>query len=126
MIKTSRFYFKRKWMGHESFKGLLHHKWLEFVSKANDKVYSLDKWTSCVAMLRSFLRGWGANLNGEYKRKKTILLDQLRNLDSLAELHGLNSEEWSHRYSIEADLEQTYAMEENHWHQRSGLDWITK
>ena len=77
-------------------------------------MYSLDRWNSSIALLRSFLRGWGVNLNGEYKRKKKVLLDQLKCLDSLADLQGLNYEEWSQRYSIEADLEQTYTMEENH------------
>lgn len=66
MVKFGRFYFEKKWLCQETFRGVLHKKWLEIDRRATNKVYSLDRWNGCIA----FLSGWGVNMNGEYKKKK--------------------------------------------------------
>jgi len=46
-----------------------------------ESAYYLDKWHGNLVMLRQFLKGWGANIRGDYRREKEALLQQLREID---------------------------------------------
>lgn len=67
-----------------------------------------------IASLREFFRGWVAHMNGECKRKKTLILDHLNNMDRVAEERDLNADEWTVRYTAEKELEKIYEMEERY------------
>jgi hypothetical protein len=41
----------------------------------------MDKWHGGVATLRNFLKGWGRNIRGEYRRKKEELMQQILKTD---------------------------------------------
>jgi hypothetical protein len=45
-------------------------------NRSLDDAYSLDVWHGGLAALRQFLKGWGANLRGEYRRKKKSILEK--------------------------------------------------
>jgi mannosylglycoprotein endo-beta-mannosidase len=73
--------------------------------------------------LRSFLKGWGANLKKEARAKKDSLVNQIKDLDMLADGVGLSEDEWGWRYHLEDLLVLLYQREEEYWRQRSRVKW---
>jgi hypothetical protein len=73
--------------------------------------------------LRSFLKGWGANLKKEARAEKDSLLSQIKELDLIADGVGLLDEDWGWRYHLEGTLVLLYQREEEYWHQRSRVRW---
>lgn len=122
--KQKRFFFEKKWFEQENFLEVVQEKWKEIGSKTPVNIYSLDNWNGRLVVLRQFLKGWGANTNGKFRKEKWVILDLLSKVDNKAEELGLCTEEWLYRYRLERDLEKMYAMEENYWHQRGDTKWI--
>lgn len=93
-------------------------------SRCPETCYSLDRWHGCLALLRSFLKGWNVQRLGDHKRVKSELREELRKIGAQAETMDLSPQEWEHRYALERDLEQIYVMEESYWRQRAGKHWL--
>lgn len=87
-------------------------------------IYSVDSWNGGLASLRQFLKGWGANVCGQYRKDKKYLLDQIRFYDSKAESSSLSTEDWLVRNKIDEELERIYEVKEKEWHQKSQMKWI--
>jgi hypothetical protein len=83
----------------------------------------LDLWQLQSGKLRSFLKGWGANLKKEARAEKESLLSQIKDLDLLADGVGMSEEDWGWRYHLEDLLVLLYQREEEYWHQRSRVRW---
>jgi mannosylglycoprotein endo-beta-mannosidase len=83
----------------------------------------LDLWQLQSGKLRSFLKGWGANLKKEARAKKESLLNQIKDLDLLANGVGLSEEDWGWRYHLEDLLVLLCQREEEYWRQRSRVRW---
>lgn len=71
-----------------------------------DLIYSLDSWNRGIASLRKILEDQGANVNGEYKKERKILLDHIDCLDRKAQFSDLSAEDWITRYKVEEELEK--------------------
>jgi hypothetical protein len=83
-------------------------------------VYSLDKWHGCVDALRNFIKGWGRNVKGEYRRKMNELMEQIQYIDEEMLVQGgcVDDESWRKRYQLECELEKLMENEELYWQQR--------
>jgi hypothetical protein len=68
--RMSRFFFERQWNKMEGFDSLVMEKWRGFKAKCPPEAYSLDAWHGILANMRRFLKGWGQNVRGEYRRKR--------------------------------------------------------
>jgi hypothetical protein len=86
----------------------------------------LDTWQQQSQGLRKFLKEWGANLRGEYRRERKNLTNELQRLDSKEGLDCHNDAEWRERYKLEKALMQLFSAEEVYWQQRSGEKWIVQ
>jgi hypothetical protein len=62
--------------------------------------------------LTSFLKGWGANLKKEARAEKESLINQIKDLDLLADGVGLLEEDWGWRYHLEDLLVLLYQRED--------------
>jgi hypothetical protein len=74
--KQRHFFFERQWTKAEGFQDTINEKWKMIKNRSLDDAYSLDVWHGGLAALRQFLKGWGANLRGEYRRKKKSILEK--------------------------------------------------
>jgi hypothetical protein len=83
-----------------------------------------DFWREIKSYTRRFCKGWGANANGQIKKKKRDLLEKLKNIDSEMEINGLNVLQWQQRFRWEGELEGIYQFEEIQWQRRGGVKWI--
>jgi hypothetical protein len=78
-------------------------------------------WQGMMAKLRKFLRGYGANLRGDQRRKMGELKRKIAQLDEMAERDELDVGGWGERYNLENDLAQLYKQEELYWQSRGGV-----
>ena len=122
--RNRQFFFEKQWLQEPDFREIVVRKWFKGRSRHPVQAYSVDKWHGNLCSLRSFLKGWGANLRGDYRRKKEALLKQISDIDSSEQQGILSKEKWTHRIQIEAELESLMEKEELYWKQRSGVKTI--
>jgi hypothetical protein len=84
----------------------------------------LSCWQSQCQELRRFLKGWGANLKGQFRRDREAHTNTILRLDNRNEVLVLNNSEWRERYAAEKELVGLFAAEEAYWRQRGGEKWI--
>jgi hypothetical protein len=84
-------------------------------------------WHHQIGLLcRYYLKGRGANLCRDSRLEKDSLLQQIQELDVVADGVGLNDEGWLHRYHLEETLVNIYQKEEDYWRQRSHIKWTVE
>lgn len=81
-------------MDTTDFYQLVFRKWQEAEDRCPEKCYSLDCWHWCLALLRSYLKGWNIALMGEQKKVKFELRGELERIDKLTETRHLSPVEW--------------------------------
>jgi hypothetical protein len=62
--------------------------------------------------LRRFLKGWGANLKGQFRRDREVYNGIMVRLDCRNEMVGLSDLEWRERYKAEKELMRLFSAEE--------------
>ena len=80
-LEPRQFFFEKQWTAQKGFSELIQQKWGEASERHPVGAYSVDKWHGNMSRLRKFLKGWGANLRGEYRRAKTDLLARIQEID---------------------------------------------
>jgi len=90
------------------------------MAKCPESSYSLDRWHSGVSALRTFLKGWGRNIRGDYRRTKNCIIQQIQELDTNMENFGFNHDMSVKRIQLEKELENIMGAEEIYWQQRGG------
>jgi hypothetical protein len=122
--KQRQFFFERQWTKMEGFQDTIKEKWQMIRNRSPNNAYSLDVWHGGLAALRQILKGWGANLRGEYKRKKKSILEKIQDIDRRGEGSESAEEVIKERHHLEGDLEKAMEEEETYWQQRGGGKWI--
>jgi mannosylglycoprotein endo-beta-mannosidase len=105
----------------EGFIKTVEDKWRQNRDRCPARAYSMDKWHGGVATLRNFLKGWGRNVRGEYRRRKKELMQQILKTD-VEESEGVSLQggQLCRRYQLEAEMEKLMEAEEIYWQQRGG------
>jgi hypothetical protein len=76
--RSTRFFFEKGWLALPGFTDLFRNKWFEFGRTHGHCFDLLDLWQFHSRKLRSFLRGWGANLRREAIVEKDDILQQIQ------------------------------------------------
>jgi hypothetical protein len=121
--RSNRFFFEKSWLVIPNFSNLICSKWGDFARDQSWCFDLLDLWQFQSGKLRSFLKGWGANLKKEARAEKEGLINQIKDLDLLADGVGLSEDDWGWRYHLEDQLVLLYQREEEYWRQRSRVRW---
>jgi mannosylglycoprotein endo-beta-mannosidase len=66
----------------------------------------------------------GANVRGEYRRKKKQILAEIQNIDTEGGHNFLNEVQIRRRQNLEVKLEELMEAEEIYWQQKGGEKWI--
>jgi hypothetical protein len=80
---------------------------------------SVQRWNNKLSALRRFIRGWAAQINGEYKKKKSDLQNTICSLDVQAEVRDLNVEELECLSQARENLIKLLREEEIKYYQRA-------
>lgn len=92
--KQRQFYFERHWLQQEGFLEVVKTRWQDTRSKIPPGTSAINVWHTCISSLRNFLKGWGRNQRGEFKRKKKDIMDQIEQIDMEAEKGELTEQRW--------------------------------
>jgi hypothetical protein len=122
--RSNRFFFENAWISSLGFHGLVENKWLSLLDSPSHCRDPIDLWIKLSEGLHKFLKGWGANQRSFNRRNKDVLLQQIQELDLLANNSGLDDEGWSRRYHLEEHLMAIHRDEEEFWHQHGRLKWV--
>jgi hypothetical protein len=116
-----QFFLEKQWLKMEGFIKTVEDKWRKNKDRCPARAYSMDKWHGGVATLRDFLKGWGRNVRGEYRRRKEELMQQILKTN-VEESEGvsLHGGQLCRRYQLEAEMEKLMEAEEIYWQQRGG------
>jgi hypothetical protein len=121
--RSSRFIFENGWLLVQGFKALLSAKWGQLLEESRCRRDLVEVWHGFSVGLRSFLKGWSANLGSDKKREKALILSQIRVLDDRADSIGLSDDDWALRYHLEELIVLFYQREEEYLRQRGRLEW---
>jgi hypothetical protein len=77
-----------------------------------------DFWKRLKNEMRQLCKGMSANLDGQIKRDKTRLLQDIKELDGKVYSQSMGEEEWTRMYNLERELEGIYTYEERIWSKR--------
>jgi mannosylglycoprotein endo-beta-mannosidase len=105
---------------------MIKAKWGTFVPSQGSFFDAIGFWHHQIGLLRRYLKGWGANLRRDLRFEKDSILQQIQELDFVADGIGLNDEGWMRRYHLEETLVNLYQKEEDYWRQRSRIKWIVQ
>jgi hypothetical protein len=106
-IRRSHFHFEKQWLMEPDFKEVVINK-IADIFLSHKYRSALDMWHMVMTQLRKFLKGYGANLRGDIRRRKAELGGLIAELDKKADTGQMRGEEWSQRYSLEEELAKIY------------------
>ena len=109
--KTIR--FEKSWITHEGFTELLVTWWQSFQLEHDLG----NSWKFKLQFLRKKLRGWNSNIQGEMRRKKQHLLNQIEYFE-LQDSNSLTPLDFDNWKECQSSLYKIYHDEETHWQQR--------
>jgi hypothetical protein len=90
--RSSHSFFQKGWLEKSDFHYLVGHKWRHLLGGVSPSQDPIEVWHRVAVGLRQFLRGWGANLGKEERDLKADILAEIRSLDNMADLSGLDDE----------------------------------
>lgn len=115
ITRQPQFFFERHWNNLEGFGAIVAEKWQQVIDKCPIEAYSLDVWHGALTAMRRFLKGWGANLRGEYKMRRGQILSKIQKIDEYEREGGLCLESNGERHVLEMELERIMEEEEIYW-----------
>jgi hypothetical protein len=74
-LKHLQFRFDLSWLTNPEFKPIVQRIW----DKACRDVTALDKIHQKMKILKQYFKGWGFNLQGEMRKKRVLISDELAN-----------------------------------------------
>jgi hypothetical protein len=122
--RSNRFFFENAWLVAPGFHVLVENKWLSLLAAPSRCRDPIDLWIKLSEGLHKFLKGCGANQRSLSRRNKDVLLQQIQELDLLADSSGLDEEGWSHRYHLKERLMEIHREEEEFWRQHGCLKLV--
>ena len=73
----------------------------------------LDKIQQKLKMLKQYFKGWGFNLQGELRKRRGIVSDEMSDLQSMEEIGNLNAEQMLRKIELIKESLQLLDEEES-------------
>jgi hypothetical protein len=97
VVRGAHFHFEKQWFFIPSFKEEVIENMAETVLSQRFNS-TMDLWQGMMAKLRKFLRGYGANLRGDQRRRMGELKRKTTHLNEMAQRDELDVGGWEERY----------------------------
>jgi hypothetical protein len=118
--RNKEFKFDTTWLQNEEFLERVSEIWLRPV-KSSDPI---DVLNIKLKRVKKYFKGWGSNLFGHTKKKKSELRKELDSLEQMEEIAELSPTDVVKKTQIMVELFNIHAEEESYWHQRSHARWL--
>jgi hypothetical protein len=84
----------------------------------------IDKIQQKLKMIKQYFKGWGFNLQGEIKKKRRYIQEEIGNLEELEETVGLLPNQISKKVDLLCENMNLLLQEESYWFNRSHEKWL--
>lgn len=118
--KTIIFRFELSWLSNPEFIPAVQKIW-EKPCRAKS---SLDKISQKLKLLKQYFKGWGANIQSDFRRKRSKISEELMELEKIKETTGLTSMQAIHKVELLKENFTLLEQEETYWHNRSHEQWL--
>jgi hypothetical protein len=115
-----RFKFELGWLQRDGFHDLVKTVWDRPVSTTSP----IQRWNHKIRVLRSHLSGWACHVTGILKKEKARLSSIIDDLEALAEVGPLSTQEIELKNQSNAKIASLLREEELKWYQRSKSKFI--
>lgn len=94
--KHLQFKFENSWLNNPDFIPIVKQIW----EKPCRAPSTLHKIQQKVMLLKQYFKGWGFNLQGELRKKRASISDELSKLETLEEMNGLNDQQFAQKRKL--------------------------
>ena len=109
-----QFKFELGWLQRDGFKNQVRTIWERLVAGSSP----IQRWNNKLRALRRHLSGWARNTAGLLKKEKLRLSSIIDDLEAIAEIRPLTTQEIEYKSQSNATLAGTLREEELKWYQR--------
>jgi hypothetical protein len=114
------FKFELGWLQREGFHDMVKKVWERPVA-GNTPIM---RWNKKMRALRKYLSGWASQVSGILKKEKIRLSSIIDDLEALAEIRPISSQEIELKIQSNAQIASLLREEELKWYQRSKAQFI--
>jgi hypothetical protein len=118
--KSIQFKFEVSWFKNPDFFIHVERIW----SKPCRASSALDKIQQKLKLLKQYFKGWDLNLQGELRRLRKELCEELRVLENIEATSSLSCEQWLRKNWIMCENLRILEQEEVYWYSRSHENWL--
>lgn len=86
----------------------------------------MDKIQQKLKLLKQYFKGWGFNFQGELRKKRSIINNELNDLENIEEINGLDPDQMIRKVELMKENLQLLDQEETYWYNRCHEQWILK
>lgn len=117
-----QFKFDLSWLNNPEFFTLVEKIW----SKPCRATTAIDKIQQKIKMIKQFFKGWGFNLQGELRKKRQALHEELSLQEDLEENSCISKDQAIRKHWVMCENLKLLEEEELYWYQRSHENWLLK
>lgn len=116
------FRFELAWLIHPDFKGIVQNLW----NKQCHAESAFDRIQIKLKRFKQFFKGWGFNLQGTKRKRKSEIQNELKSMEDDEELGPLPYEKLVLRAQLCTELMKLLEEDELYWFKRSHETWLHK
>jgi hypothetical protein len=117
-----QFRFELSWLSNPEFIPAVEKIW----AKPCRAKTTLDKIQQKLKMFKQYFKGWGFNLQGELRKLRAVVSEELTQLESIEEMEGLNVERLSRKIWLLNENFKMLDQDETCWLNRCHETWLLK
>lgn len=121
-VKHLGFRFESAWLIHPDFPELVKSIW----SKPCHAETALDRIQLKLKRFKQYFKGWGFNIQGERRKQKATIQNELHELEKEEEKGPLTYAKLNARVHMISELMKILEEEELYWHKRTSETWLHK
>jgi len=77
-------------------------------------------------LVKQYFKGWGFNLQGELRKKRKSIQDELSEIEEIEEIVWLSPSQFGRKADLLTKNLNLLLNEESYWHNRSHENWLHK
>jgi hypothetical protein len=118
--KSVQFRFERSWLKNPDFISAVGKIW----GKPCNAKSTLDRIQQKLKLIKQYFKGWGFNLQGELRKQRTTVSDELSKLETLEEIRTLSEHQVQKKMSLIRETLVLLDQEEDYWMTRCHEQWL--
>ncbi|PVH36725.1 hypothetical protein PAHAL_6G153500 [Panicum hallii] len=118
--KKIDFRFELSWLKHQDFIPKVKQVW----DKTCRAPSALDKIQQKLKLFKQYFKGWGYNLQGEWKKRRKEIREELLQIEQEEELYGLNIAMMEKKMNLMSENLKSLDDEELYWYKRAHETWL--